>query len=78
VQESNINLQPSVVEPYLTKQLPAMRRMEELGVPLILSEFNSVSCGGSNISDTVCLDDPFQFNFSHCLRSLQCPCGLPT
>ncbi|KAF9556949.1 hypothetical protein CPC08DRAFT_70930 [Agrocybe pediades] len=54
VQNTNIThfITHANVEPYLTGQKVAMKRMEELGVPLILSEFNSVSCGGSNISDT--------------------------
>ncbi|KAF9556941.1 hypothetical protein CPC08DRAFT_710755, partial [Agrocybe pediades] len=53
-QNTNIShyLDHTRVDPYLTGQKVAIKHIEELGVPLILSEFNSVSCGGSNISNT--------------------------
>lgn len=36
-----------------TWNVPGRERAERLSVPVVMSEFNSVSCGGSDISDTV-------------------------
>ncbi|KAJ2912475.1 hypothetical protein MD484_g7937, partial [Candolleomyces efflorescens] len=41
-----------VIEPYLSWNAPGMARAKALGVPVVFSEYNSVACGGTNISAT--------------------------
>ncbi|TEB31649.1 hypothetical protein FA13DRAFT_1732511 [Coprinellus micaceus] len=56
VNERNTNLthyQMHVnVGPYLSWNEPGMERARNLGVPVVMTEYNSVSCGGTNISET--------------------------
>ncbi|KIM37311.1 glycoside hydrolase family 79 protein [Hebeloma cylindrosporum] len=40
------------VEPYLGWQQQGMLQAQQLNVPVVMSEYNSVACGGSNISST--------------------------
>ncbi|RXW18562.1 hypothetical protein EST38_g7295 [Candolleomyces aberdarensis] len=40
------------VEPYLNWNAPGMARAKSLGMPVVFSEYNSVACGGTNISAT--------------------------
>lgn len=40
------------VEEYVSWNLEGLTRSKQLGVPAIFTEYNTVSCGGSNISDT--------------------------
>ncbi|KAJ3537275.1 hypothetical protein NMY22_g5656 [Coprinellus aureogranulatus] len=56
VNEKNTNLTQYQthlnVEPYLSWNAAGMERARELGVPVIMTEYNSVSCGGTYISET--------------------------
>ncbi|KAF9460213.1 hypothetical protein BDZ94DRAFT_1170135 [Collybia nuda] len=40
------------VAPFLNWQQEGMARAQELDIPVLLTEYNSVACGGSNISST--------------------------
>ncbi|KAG6843816.1 hypothetical protein H0H93_016955, partial [Arthromyces matolae] len=40
------------VAPYLNWQQEGMARAQELNVPVLMTEYNTVACGGSNISST--------------------------
>ncbi|KAG6834012.1 hypothetical protein H0H93_012579 [Arthromyces matolae] len=40
------------VAPYLNWQQEGMARARELNVPVLMTEYNTVACGGSNISST--------------------------
>lgn len=44
---------PETVGPYLTWNSAGMARAKELGVPVLMTEYNSVACGGSPISEMV-------------------------
>jgi hypothetical protein len=43
-----------IVESYLGWQNDGIMHAQKRDVPVVLSEYNSVACGGSNISSTVC------------------------
>lgn len=42
------------VAPYTQWNQKGVNLAKEQGTPVLVTEYNSISCGGSNISDTVC------------------------
>jgi hypothetical protein len=63
------------VAPFTQWNQPGVNEAMQQGIPVLVTEYNSISCGGTNVSDTVSPSPHLDIQLQN-VRSLPQPCGL--